>query len=77
MKQDDFNDDADLEIPEITDFTGGETGKYYDAYQAWKKRQVVLDPDVASEFPDAVSVNETLRRVARARRRRRAKVSTS
>ncbi|MEP7378224.1 MAG: hypothetical protein ABI725_01535 [Chloroflexota bacterium] len=28
-------------------------GKYYDAYQAWKKRNVVVDPDLTVEFPDA------------------------
>ncbi len=60
----------DLEIPEITDFTGAEVGKYYKAYQAWKKRIVVLDPDLAGDFPDSDSVNRTLRRVAQARRRR-------
>jgi hypothetical protein len=27
----------DLDIPEISDFTGAEVGKYYKAYQAWKK----------------------------------------
>ncbi len=61
----------DLEIPEITDFTGAEVGKYYKAYQAWRRRHIVLDPDLASDFPDSESVNTTLRRVARARRRRR------
>lgn len=45
-------------------------GKYYKAYQAWKKRHVVLDPDLAKDFPDSESVNKTLRRVAQARRRR-------
>jgi hypothetical protein len=49
----------------------GEVGKYYEAYQSWKKRQISLDPDVATEFPDSESVNRTLRRVATARRRRR------
>lgn len=28
-------------------------GKYYEAYQAWKKRHVVVDPDVAKDFPDS------------------------
>lgn len=46
-------------------------GKYYDAYQAWKKRNVVLDPDVAKDFPDSASVNDMLRRVVKGRRRAR------
>ena len=45
-------------------------GKYYEAALAWQKRHVVLDPDVASDFPDSESVNRALRRVAQARRRR-------
>jgi hypothetical protein len=44
-------------------------GKYYEAAQRWKQRQIVLDPDLLSEFPDSESVNQTLRRVAQARRR--------
>jgi hypothetical protein len=43
---------------------------YYEPYLALEKRRVLLDPDVAKDFPDAESVNLALRRVARARRRR-------
>ena len=62
---DDMRDEYDLEA-----LGPGVVGKYYDAYQAWKKRNIVLDPDVAKEFPDADSVNRTLRRVAKARHHR-------
>jgi hypothetical protein len=52
-------------------------GKYYEAALRWKKRQVVLDPDLLSDFPDSESVNRTLRRVAQARRRRRERAPAS
>ena len=74
MSDEAMNDD-DLDIPEITDFRGGARGKYYDLY--WRSQGFVrLDPDVAQAFPDAEAVNSTLRRVARARQRRRAGVPT-
>ncbi len=74
MREDALNDD--LEIPEITDFSGGVVGKYYDlATQG--STMVRLDPDVAAEFPNSDAVNQTLRRVARARRRKRQRVVTS
>jgi hypothetical protein len=60
---DDMRDEYDFSEP-------GVVGKYYEAYLAWQKRHVVLDPDVASDFPDSESVNRALRRVAKARRRR-------
>lgn len=72
MSDNSLNND-DLEIPEITDFTGAEVGKYYDAYRAWQTRNVVVDPDLAAEFPDSESVNRALRRVSTARRRRHSK----
>jgi len=42
------------------DLGTGTRGKYYAAY---KKRTniVLLDPDIAKEFPDAKSVNQALR----------------
>jgi hypothetical protein len=46
------------------DFNGGVRGKYAKRY-AEGTNVVVLDPDVASVFKDAESVNETLRAVVR------------
>ena len=72
------NDDDDMRDEyDLDDLGPGVVGKYYDAYQAWKKRNIVLDPDVAKEFPDAESVNRTLRRVAKARHRRQSGVRTT
>ncbi|HEY7320581.1 MAG TPA: hypothetical protein VIE89_23680 [Candidatus Binatia bacterium] len=45
------------------DFTGGIRGKYARRY-AEGTNVVVLDPDVAREFPNREIVNETLRAVA-------------
>ena len=47
------------------DFTGPSVvrGKYHEEYHAWKRRQIVLDKDVAECFPDSKSVNETLRAI--------------
>jgi hypothetical protein len=51
------------------DFTGGVRGKY--ATRALEGQHVVvLDPDVAREFPDSRAVNRALRAVLRAARRR-------
>lgn len=45
------------------DFSGGVRGKYVARYRAGTN-VIVLDPDVAARFPDAVSVNRALRAVA-------------
>ena len=42
------------------DFSGGVRGKYAKAY-AKGTNIVVLDPEVAKEFPNSMSVNEALR----------------
>lgn len=42
------------------DFSGGVSGKYYEAYQQ-SNNIVVLDPDVAEVFRDSAAVNEALR----------------
>ncbi len=46
------------------DFSGGVRGKYASRYAAGTN-VVVLDPDVAAEFPTAKAVNETLRAIAK------------
>jgi len=44
------------------DFSKGIRGKYAKRYPADSKA-VLLDPEVAKEFPDAAAVNEALRQV--------------
>jgi hypothetical protein len=46
------------------DFSGGVRGKYATRF-ADGSNVVVLDPDVAEVFPDAKSVNEALRALAK------------
>lgn len=51
---------------DLKDFkTKGVRGKYLKSYRSGTN-VVLLDPDVASAFPDAKAVNETLRAVMRA-----------
>ena len=56
-KQDDTMRDHD-------DFSGGQRGKYAARY-AEGTNVVVLAPDVAAMFPDAIAVNEALRTFVR------------
>ncbi len=51
------------------DFSGGVRGKYFERFKEGANI-VVLAPDVAVDFPNSESVNDALRRVQRARRRR-------
>ena len=50
------------------DFSKGIRGKYAKRYPEGAT-VVVLDPDVAREFPDATAVNEALRQVLRDRKK--------
>lgn len=52
--------DRDLELRDEYDFSGGVRGKYVERFGGGCT-VVVLEPDVAEVFPDAASVNETLR----------------
>jgi hypothetical protein len=52
------------------DFSGGARGKYTARFQEGSN-VVVLEPDVAAEFPTPEEVHDTLRRVAKRRARRR------
>lgn len=58
--------DKDLDLRPYYDFSGGVRGKYVDRF-AGSFKVVELEPDVAEVFPDAASVNETLRGVIAAR----------
>lgn len=60
MKKENRKDD---EMRAHYDFSGGIRGKYARSY-AEGTNVVVLDPDVAREFPNRDVVNETLRAVA-------------
>ena len=46
------------------DFSKGEKGKYAERYKEGTN-MVLLDPDVAKEFPNDASVNEALRKFLR------------
>jgi hypothetical protein len=54
--------DKDLDMRPYYDFSGGIRGKYVRRF-AGSCKVVELEPDVAEVFPDAASVNETLRGV--------------
>ncbi len=54
------------------DFSQGVRGKYARRY-AEGSNLILLDPDVASVFPDEESVNHTLRALAKIIRKRSAK----
>jgi hypothetical protein len=58
--------DQDTDMRSHYDFRGGVRGKYVDRFTGSCKI-VELEPDVAEAFPDAASVNETLRGVIAAR----------
>lgn len=58
--------DKDLDMRPYYDFSGGVRGKYVGRF-AGSCKVVELEPDVAEAFPDAASVNETLRDVIAAR----------
>ena len=61
--------DSDSDMRPEYDFSGGVRGKYANRFPRGCT-VVVLDPDVAEEFTDAASVNETLREVIAQRGRR-------
>jgi hypothetical protein len=63
--------DEDQMLPEY-DFSKGVRGKYAARY-AEGSNVVVLDPDVAAEYPTAEAVNEALRQASRRKREREAR----
>lgn len=58
------------EIRSEYDFSGGVRGKYAKRY-AEGTNVVVLEPDVAAEFPTAKAVNKALRALIKGRSKRR------
>ena len=53
------------------DYSKAERGKYYKRLLKKRSNVVVLDRDVAKQFPDSASVNKALRSVLKSRRPRR------
>ena len=53
------------------DYSKAERGKYYKRLLKEGSNVVVLDRDVAKQFPDSASVNKALRSVLKSKRRRR------
>jgi len=70
-EQDEIRADYDL-----NELKGRVRGKHLEAAKAGTNL-VLLEPDVAEEFPDAQSVNNALREFARVRRSKSSKVSGS
>ena len=60
-------------LPEYN-FSKGVRGKYAKRFAAGSNI-ILLDPDVLKDFPDAESVNETLRAVSKIAKRTRKKVT--
>jgi len=58
----DPNDDEMRPEYDFSELNGAVRGKYYKRFQEGSN-VVLLEPDVAEEFPDARSVNEALRKV--------------
>jgi hypothetical protein len=63
MNGDSTNPDEEDEMLPEYDLTGGVRGKYVERYREGTN-VVLLDPDVAAEFPTSQAVNEALRRLA-------------
>ena len=62
-----------LILPEY-DFSKGSRGKYAKRF-AEGSNIILLDPDELKDFPDAESVNETLRAVSKIAKRTRKKIT--
>lgn len=58
----DTNDEPSDDMLDEYDFSSGVRGKYAGRFSEDCK-VIVLDPDVAEVFPDAETVNETLRKL--------------
>ena len=70
------NKTAESAVRENYDFAGGVRGKYARRY-AQGTNVVLLEPDVAKAFPNAASVNESLRALADIIRRRKEAATAS
>jgi len=68
MKKADGSEDEMREEYDLSKLKGRVRGKHYEAYQQGTNL-VLLEPDVAEAFPDASSVNEALRMLAKVARK--------
>ena len=71
MKAKRSNEAAQMRAEYNFDYSKAERGRYYKRLLAEGSNVVVLDRDVAKEFPDSASVNKALRSVIKSKRSRR------
>jgi len=72
MKAKRGNELAQMRAEYDFDYSKAERGKYYKRLLKEGSNVVVLDRDIAKEFPDSASVNKALRSVLKSKRPRRA-----
>ena len=71
MKAKRTNEVAQMRAEYDFDYSKAVRGKYYKRLLKEGSNVVVLDRDIAKEFPDSASVNKALRSVLKSRRPRR------
>jgi hypothetical protein len=71
MKAKRSNELAQMRAEYDLDYSKAERGKYYKRLLKEGSNVVVLDRDVAKQFPDSASVNTALRSVLKSKRPRR------
>jgi len=71
MKAKRSNELAQMRAEYDLDYSKAERGKYYKRLLKRGSNVVVLDRDIAREFPDSASVNKALRSVLKSKRPRR------
>ena len=71
MKAKRTNEVAQMRAEYDFDYSKAVRGKYYKRLLKEASNVVVLDRDIAKEFPDSASVNKALRSVLKSRRPRR------
>jgi hypothetical protein len=71
MKAKRSNELAQMRAEYDFDYSKAERGKYYKRLLKEGSNVVVLDRDIAREFPDSASVNKALRSVLKSKRPRR------
>ena len=76
MKAKRSNELAQMRAEYDFDYSKSERGKYYKRLLKEGSNVVVLDRDVAKQFPDSASVNKALRSVLKSKRPRRATRAT-
>jgi hypothetical protein len=71
MKAERSNELAQMRAEYAFDYSKAERGRYYKRLLKEGSNVVVLDRDVAKQFPDSASVNKALRSVLKSKRPRR------